>query len=103
MREIATEHGEAFDPAAPLTMHRWATSVFPAGARLIQNPYNKIPGFSCDGHGGWHCAFCLISAVMAWPVESVLTTTAPGSGRALAGALGGGDDGGCAHAADGGD
>jgi molybdopterin-biosynthesis enzyme MoeA-like protein len=42
--------------------------VFPQGARLIHNPYNKIPGFSV---GDVH--FVPGFPVMAWPmVESVL-------------------------------
>jgi molybdopterin-biosynthesis enzyme MoeA-like protein len=73
MREIATEHGEAFDPQRPDNVHRYNMGVFPAGARLIQNPYNKIPGFSCDGHGGGTVHFLPGFPVMAWPmIESVL-------------------------------
>jgi molybdopterin-biosynthesis enzyme MoeA-like protein len=73
MREIATEHGEAFDPQRPDNVHRYNMGVFPAGARLIQNPYNKIPGFSCDGHGGGNVHFLPGFPVMAWPmIESVL-------------------------------
>jgi molybdopterin-biosynthesis enzyme MoeA-like protein len=73
MREIATEHGEAFDPQRPDNVHRYNMGVFPAGARLIQNPYNKIPGFSCVGHGGGTVHFLPGFPVMAWPmIESVL-------------------------------
>jgi molybdopterin-biosynthesis enzyme MoeA-like protein len=73
MREIATEHGEAFDPQRPDNVHRYNMGVFPASARLIQNPYNKIPGFSCDGHGGGTVHFLPGFPVMAWPmIESVL-------------------------------
>jgi molybdopterin-biosynthesis enzyme MoeA-like protein len=68
MREIATEHGEAFDPQRPDNVHRYNMGVFPAGARLIQNPYNKIPGFSCDGHGGGTVHFLPGFPVMAWPL-----------------------------------
>jgi molybdopterin-biosynthesis enzyme MoeA-like protein len=47
--------------------------VFPVGARVIQNPYNKIPGFSCTGHGGGEVHFLPGFPVMAWPmIESVL-------------------------------
>lgn len=73
MREIATEHGEAFDPQRPDNVHRYNMGVFPAGARVIQNPYNKIPGFSCVGHGGGAVHFLPGFPVMAWPmIESVL-------------------------------
>jgi molybdopterin-biosynthesis enzyme MoeA-like protein len=42
--------------------------VFPLGARIIRNPYNKIPGFSV---GDVH--FVPGFPVMAWPmIESVL-------------------------------
>jgi len=73
MREIATEHGEAFYPQRPDNVHRYNMGVFPAGARVIQNPYNKIPGFSCVGHGGGTVHFLPGFPVMAWPmIESVL-------------------------------
>lgn len=73
MREIATEHGEAFDPQRPDNVHRYNMGAFPVGAHLIQNPYNKIPGFSCVGHGGGTVHFLPGFPVMAWPmIESVL-------------------------------
>jgi molybdopterin-biosynthesis enzyme MoeA-like protein len=47
--------------------------VFPRGARLIPNPYNKIPGFSV---GDVH--FVPGFPVMAWPmIEWVLDTRYP--------------------------
>ncbi len=73
MREMATEHGEVFEPTRPDNVHRYNMGVFPAGARLIQNPYNKIPGFSCAGPGGGAVHFLPGFPVMAWPmIESVL-------------------------------
>ena len=73
MREIATEHGEVFDPQRPDNVHRYNMGVFPLGARLIQNPYNKIPGFSCTGAGGGVVHFLPGFPVMAWPmIEAVL-------------------------------
>ena len=73
MREIATEHGEAFDPQRADNVHRYNMGVFPLGARVIQNPYNKIPGFSCTGAGGGEVHFLPGFPVMAWPmIESVL-------------------------------
>jgi molybdopterin-biosynthesis enzyme MoeA-like protein len=42
--------------------------VFPKGAEIIRNPYNKIPGFSVE-----HVHFVPGFPVMAWPmIESVL-------------------------------
>jgi molybdopterin-biosynthesis enzyme MoeA-like protein len=73
MREVATEQGETFDPTRPDNVHRYNMGVFPLGARLIQNPYNKIPGFSCVGPGGGTVHFLPGFPVMAWPmIESVL-------------------------------
>ena len=47
--------------------------MFPVGARIIPNPYNKIPGFSCDGPGGGSVHFVPGFPVMAWPmIEWVL-------------------------------
>ena len=47
--------------------------VFPEGAEIIANPYNKIPGFSCVGEGGGQVHFVPGFPVMAWPmVASVL-------------------------------
>jgi molybdopterin-biosynthesis enzyme MoeA-like protein len=41
--------------------------VFPVGAEIIPNPYNKIPGFSCKaGEGAVH--FLPGFPVMAWPM-----------------------------------
>jgi molybdopterin-biosynthesis enzyme MoeA-like protein len=46
--------------------------VFPVGAEIIPNPYNKIPGFTCRaGQGAVH--FVPGFPVMAWPmIEWVL-------------------------------
>jgi molybdopterin-biosynthesis enzyme MoeA-like protein len=49
--------------------------VFPLGAELIPNPYNKIPGFTCRGPGGGAVHFVPGFPVMAWPmIEWVLDT-----------------------------
>ena len=73
MRDVATEQGEVFDPQRPDNVHRYNMGVFPAGACVIQNPYNKIPGFSCAGPGGATVHFLPGFPVMAWPmIESVL-------------------------------
>ena len=75
MRDTAAERGEVFDPERPDNVHRYNMGVFPVGARLILNPYNKIPGFSCDGAGGGSVHFVPGFPVMAWPmIEGVLDT-----------------------------
>lgn len=68
MRDVAAEQGVAFDPARADNAHRLNMGVFPAGARLIPNPYNKIPGFSCAGTGGGAVHFVPGFPVMAWPM-----------------------------------
>lgn len=75
MREQAAERGEAFDPARADNVHRYNMGVFPVGARIIQNPYNRIPGFTCDGANGGQVHFLPGFPVMAWPmIEGVLDT-----------------------------
>jgi molybdopterin-biosynthesis enzyme MoeA-like protein len=62
------EQGVPYEPDRSDNIHRLNMGVFPQGARLIHNPYNKIPGFSV---GDVH--FVPGFPVMAWPmVESVL-------------------------------
>lgn len=46
MREVAAEQGTVFEPDRPDNVHRLNMGVFPVGAEIIPNPYNKIPGFS---------------------------------------------------------
>lgn len=75
MRDIAREQGVAFDPDRDDNVHRLNMGVFPVGASIIPNPYNKIPGFSCRGQGGGMVHFVPGFPVMAWPmVEWVLDT-----------------------------
>lgn len=68
MREVAAEQGTDYDPGRPDNVHRLNMGVFPAGASIIPNPYNKIAGFSVrDVH------FVPGFPVMAWPmIEWVL-------------------------------
>lgn len=76
MKDLASERGEAYDAARPDNVHRFNMGVFPASARIIPNPYNKIPGFSCDGPGGGTVHFVPGFPVMAWPmIESLLDGT----------------------------
>jgi molybdopterin-biosynthesis enzyme MoeA-like protein len=70
MRDVAAEQGRPFEPERPDNLHRLNMGVFPEGATLIPNPYNKIPGFSV---GSAH--FVPGFPVMAWPmIEWVLDT-----------------------------
>ncbi len=73
MRDVAMEQGQAYDPDRPDNVHRLNMGVFPVGADIIANPYNKIPGFSCEGPGGAKIHFVPGFPVMAWPmIESLL-------------------------------
>ena len=80
MQDVAREQGVAYEPERPDNIHRLNMGVFPAGARIIPNPYNKIPGFSCTvtgepGPGGGAVHFVPGFPVMAWPmIEWVLDT-----------------------------
>lgn len=75
MRDVAREKGEVYDPDRTDNVHRLNMGVFPVGARIIANPYNKIPGFSCDGPAGATVHFVPGFPVMAWPmIESLLDT-----------------------------
>lgn len=68
MREVAAERGESFDPSREDNRHRFNMGVFPQGASIIPNPYNRIPGFSIA-----HVHFVPGFPVMAWPmIEWVL-------------------------------
>jgi molybdopterin-biosynthesis enzyme MoeA-like protein len=49
MRDVAQEQGVAFEPDRDDNLHRLNMGTFPQGAQIIHNPYNKIPGFSCQG------------------------------------------------------
>ena len=45
MRDVALEKGLPYEPDRADNQHRLNMGVFPQGARIIPNPYNKIPGF----------------------------------------------------------
>ncbi len=47
MQDTAREQGTTYEPAHPDNIHRLNMGVFPVGAQIIPNPYNKIPGFFC--------------------------------------------------------
>jgi molybdopterin-biosynthesis enzyme MoeA-like protein len=68
MQDTAREQGTVYEPDRPDNVHRLNMGVFPLGARIIPNGYNKIPGFSV---GDVH--FVPGFPVMAWPmIEWVL-------------------------------
>ncbi|MBL0086495.1 MAG: competence/damage-inducible protein A [Ideonella sp.] len=46
MRDVAAEQGLVHDPERADNQHRLNMGMFPEGASIIPNPYNKIPGFS---------------------------------------------------------
>ena len=70
MKDVAAEQGVAFEPDRADNVHRLNMGVFPVGADIIANPYNKIPGFSL---GRLH--FVPGFPVMAHPmIEWVLDT-----------------------------
>jgi molybdopterin-biosynthesis enzyme MoeA-like protein len=46
VQQMAAEQGKAVEPDHPDTLRRFEMGVFPAGASIVPNPYNKIPGFS---------------------------------------------------------
>ena len=75
MQDLAREKGVPYEPDREDNMHRLNMGVFPASARIIPNPYNKIPGFSCEGAGAGAVHFVPGFPVMAHPmVEWVLDT-----------------------------
>ena len=79
MQDLARERGTPYEPDAPDNIHRLNMGVFPSGAEIIANPYNKIPGFTV---GEVH--FVPGFPVMAHPmIETLLDTRY----RALHGSL----------------
>ena len=77
MRDIARERNLPYEPDRDDNRHRLDMGVFPEGAEIIPNPYNKIAGFAVrqpdGGRGG--VFFVPGFPVMAWPmIEWVLDT-----------------------------
>lgn len=73
MTEMAAQQGVDFDPSHPDSLRRLQMGEFPAAASIIPNPYNRIPGFSCQGAQGGAVHFVPGFPVMAWPmVENVM-------------------------------
>lgn len=84
MRDLAREQGVVYEPDRPDNVHRLNMGVFPVGASIIPNPYNKIPGFTCrSGPSVVH--FVPGFPVMAWPmIEALLDTHYPSATAAEA-------------------
>ena len=69
--DMAREQGMPHEPQRADNVHRLNMGVFPEGAEIIPNPYNKIPGFRCEQRLHFLPGF----PVMAWPMaEWVLDT-----------------------------
>ena len=68
MRDMAKEQGVTYEPDRGDNVHRLNMGMFPQGAQIIPNPYNKIAGFSVNS-----VYFVPGFPVMAWPmIEWVL-------------------------------
>ncbi|MDO8278781.1 MAG: molybdopterin-binding protein, partial [Burkholderiaceae bacterium] len=75
MRDLAREEGRTFDPERADNVNRLNMGMFPQGCDIIPNPYNTVPGFSCQGAGGGTVYFVPGFPVMAWPmIDWVLDT-----------------------------
>jgi molybdopterin-biosynthesis enzyme MoeA-like protein len=75
IQDTAKEQGLPYEPEREDNLHRLNMGVFPAGAQIIPNPYNKIPGFRCTGVAGGVVHFVPGFPVMAWPmIEAELET-----------------------------
>lgn len=70
MRDVAAEQGVPYEPDRDDNRHRLNMGVFPEGARIVPNPYNKIPGFSLG-----HVHFLPGFPVMAWPMMAWVLDT----------------------------
>jgi len=66
--EMAAEGRGSADMATPENRQRLKMGEFPRGARIVANPYNRIPGFAIARH-----YFLPGFPAMAWPmIEAVL-------------------------------
>ena len=74
MQDTAREQGIPFDADRNDNIHRLNMGVFPEGAGIVPNPYNKIPGFSCAAGGG-AVHFLPGFPVMAWPMMAWVLDT----------------------------
>jgi molybdopterin-biosynthesis enzyme MoeA-like protein len=75
IKEVALEQGVPYNPDRADNIHRLNMGVFPVGAEIIANPYNKIPGFSCRSPHGGVVHFVPGFPVMAWPMVAATLDT----------------------------
>jgi molybdopterin-biosynthesis enzyme MoeA-like protein len=54
MRDVALEQGVPYEPERDDNVHRLNMGVFPKGAQIIPNPFNKIAGFYCSAASDLH-------------------------------------------------
>jgi molybdopterin-biosynthesis enzyme MoeA-like protein len=54
MQDVAREQGLPYEPEREDNAHRLNMGVFPKGAQIIPNPFNKIAGFYCSGGSDPH-------------------------------------------------
>jgi len=81
--EMAAEKGIALDTGSPDHQRRLQMGVFPAGARLIPNPYNRIPGFSV-GHLHFMPGFPVMAHPMLdWLLDNEYAAVAAAARRSL--------------------
>ena len=66
--DTAREKGLPYEPDRPDNLHRLNMGMFPEGARLLPNVYNKIPGFALDTPARAAIYFAPGFPVMAWPM-----------------------------------
>lgn len=81
----ARAEGQPWEPQRADNLQRLKLGEFPAGAAIVPNPYNQIPGFSCRGAGGSRVYFTPGFPVMAWPMmawalEAEAARALPGAG-----------------------
>jgi molybdopterin-biosynthesis enzyme MoeA-like protein len=74
MQDVAKEQNLPYEPERDDNLHRLNMGMFPKGADIIPNPYNKIPGFSVFNEGGG-VHFLPGFPVMAWPMMEWLLDT----------------------------
>lgn len=76
MKDLAAEQGQPYEPDRPDNLRRLEMGVFPVGAEIVPNPYNRIPGFSVASPFGQGALHCLPGfPVMAWPMMAWLLDT----------------------------
>ena len=70
MQDVAREQGTRYEPDRADNVHRLNMGVFPVGAQIIPNPFNKIPGFSC--------AAAAVSGAAVWSISCRVSRSWPG-------------------------